>query len=90
MALTEYVILGALGVIGVGILLCLIRVVRGPTLFDRVVAFDAIAFNFAGAGVLASILLRTSYFMDFVLVIALLGFLTPLALAAYLEGSLVD
>ncbi len=84
------VIIAALGVIGVSILFCVIRAVRGPTLFDRVMAFDAIALNVVGAILLDSILQRTDAFMDVVLVVALLGFLGTVSLAAYLEGTLVD
>jgi multisubunit Na+/H+ antiporter MnhF subunit len=84
------VIWAALAVLGVSLLLCVIRAVKGPSLFDRVMAFDAIALNFVGGILLISILLRSDVFMDVVLVVALLGFLGTVSLAAYLEGSLVD
>ncbi len=83
-------LLSALGVIGLSIALCLIRVVRGPSLFDRVMAFDCIALCMVGAILIMSILLSTDVFMDVVLVVALLGFLGAVSLAAYLEGTLVD
>lgn len=83
-------VIAALVVIAAGLLLCVIRAYRGPTLFDRAMAFDAIALNFVGAILLVSILLRTDAFMDVVLVVALLGFLGAISLAAYLEGTLVD
>jgi multicomponent Na+:H+ antiporter subunit F len=84
------VIHGALLVIAISIGLCLVRAVRGPTLFDRVLAFDCLALNVVGGVVLVSLLLHTDAFLDVVLVVALLGFLGTIALAAYLEGSLVD
>lgn len=84
------VVVGAMGVIGVSLLFCIIRAVRGPTLFDRVMAFDAVALNVVGAVLLDSILQRSDAFMDVVLVVALLGFLGTVSLAAYLEGTLVD
>ena len=84
------VLVMALGVIGAGIALCAIRAYRGPSLFDRVLAFDCIALNVVGAILLVSILLDSAVFMDVVLVVALLGFLGTISLAAYLEGSLVD
>jgi multicomponent Na+:H+ antiporter subunit F len=86
---TVAVVAGLL-VLAFGIFLCVIRAYRGPTLFDRVMSFDAIALNFVGATLLMSILLRTDAFMDVVLVVALLGFLGAIALASYLEGTLVD
>jgi multisubunit Na+/H+ antiporter MnhF subunit len=84
------VIVSGLAVIGISIALCTIRAVRGPSLFDRVLAFDCIVLNAVGAVLLLSMLLGTAAFMDVVLVVALLGFLGTIALAAYLEGSLVD
>lgn len=84
------VVTGALAVVGICIVLCLVRMIRGPTLFDRVLAFDCIVLNLVGAALLLSIRLGTSVFMDVVLVVALLGFLGTISLAAYLEGSLVD
>jgi multicomponent Na+:H+ antiporter subunit F len=80
----------ALGVIALGIGFCAIRAFKGPSLFDRVLAFDAIALNIVGATLLVSVLFETGAFMDFVLIVALLGFLGTISLAAYLEGSLVD
>jgi multisubunit Na+/H+ antiporter MnhF subunit len=77
-------------VIGVGVVLCALRILKGPSLFDRVMAFDCLALNLVGAILLISIHFRTPYFMDVVLVVALLGFLGTVSLAAYLEGSLVD
>lgn len=88
--LVTVVVLAGLLVLAIGILLCVIRAYRGPTLFDRVMSFDAIALNFVGAVLLISILLRTDAFMDVVLVVALLGFLGAISLASYLEGTLVD
>lgn len=84
------VILFALVVLGVGIVLCTIRAIRGPSLFDRVLAFDCIVLHVLGATLLLSIKIGTEAFMDFVLVVGLLGFLGTISLAAYLEGSLVD
>jgi multicomponent Na+:H+ antiporter subunit F len=84
------IVVASLFVLALGILLCVIRAYRGPTLFDRVMAFDAIALNFVGAVLLISILLRSDAFMDVVLVVALLGFLGAISLASYLDGTLVD
>jgi multisubunit Na+/H+ antiporter MnhF subunit len=86
----EIVIYFALGVIGVGIVLCTIRAVRGPSLFDRVLAFDCIVLHVLGATLLLSMLFGTDAFMDVVLVVGLLGFLGTVSLAAFLEGKLVD
>ncbi|QDV35840.1 monovalent cation/H+ antiporter complex subunit F [Tautonia plasticadhaerens] len=84
----EVVVLGALGVVGLGLACCLYRIVRGPSAFDRVLAFDAAALNVVGAILLDSILIRSGAFLDVVLVVTLLGFLGTIALTAFLEGRL--
>lgn len=84
------VILSGLAVLAVGVLFCVLRAARGPTLFDRVLAFDALVLNVVGAVLLLSILLESAAFLDVVLVVALLGFLGTLSFAAYLEGTLGD
>jgi multisubunit Na+/H+ antiporter MnhF subunit len=89
MIVTVAVWVGLFG-IGVGVVLCALRILKGPSLFDRVMAFDCLALNLVGAMLLISIHFRTAFFMDVVLVVALLGFLGTISLAAYLEGSLVD
>jgi multicomponent Na+:H+ antiporter subunit F len=83
-------IVGALVVLLAGIGCCILRMVRGPTPFDRVLAFEAVALNTVGLTILISILLDTQAFIDVVLVVALLGFLGTVSIAAYLEGTLVD
>jgi multisubunit Na+/H+ antiporter MnhF subunit len=85
-----FVLLAALIVLLAGIGCCLVRAVLGPTLFDRVLAFDALALTTVGLTLVVSMLLGTDAFIDVVLVVALLGFLGTVALAAYLEGTLVD
>ncbi len=86
----EGIAMVALATLGIGILLCFWRVLVGPSLFDRVLAFDCIALHFVGGTLLLSVLFGSAAFMDVVLVVALLGFIGTTSLAAYLEGSLVD
>jgi multisubunit Na+/H+ antiporter MnhF subunit len=88
--MATFVIYGAMVVLVISIALCMVRAVRGPTLFDRVLAFDCLALNVVGGFVLISLLLRTDAYLDVVLVVALLGFLGTVAIATYLEGTLVD
>ena len=85
-----YLLLTGVAVLIVGIGLCLIRAVRGPSYFDRVLAFEAIALNTVGLTIIVSIILGTGAFIDVVLLVALLGFLGTVSIAAYLEGTLVD
>jgi multisubunit Na+/H+ antiporter MnhF subunit len=79
-----------LAVLGVGMVLCAVRIVRGPSAFDRVAAFDCLVLDAVGAVLLLSMLLETAVFLDAVLLVALLGFLGTVSLAIYLEGTFVD
>ena len=77
----------ALSVVGLSMLLCAYRAIRGPTLPDRVVAFDAWVSNLIAVVVLLTIRDRFAFGMDLVLVIAVLGFLGTVAVAKYLKGG---
>lgn len=78
----------ALLVLGAGVGLCVLRVGRGPTHFDRVLALDCLVLNVIGGLLITSMLLATDAFIDTVLLTALFGFIGTISVAAYLEGSL--
>jgi multisubunit Na+/H+ antiporter MnhF subunit len=77
----------ALSAVALSMLLCAYRAIRGPTLPDRVVAFDAWVSNLVAVVVLLTIRDRFAFGMDLVLVIAVLGFLGTVAVAKYLKGG---
>jgi multicomponent K+:H+ antiporter subunit F len=71
--------------------LCLVRLVRGPSVVDRAIALDTIAVNLMAIIVLISIRYNTAAYFDSVLVIAVLGFLGTVAIAKYLlKGDIID
>lgn len=76
-----------ISVLSVGILLCLYRLVVGPSLAERAVAGDGILSMVMGIFILVSILRDTALFINAVLVVALLGFISTLTVARYLEMS---
>lgn len=81
----------ALGVLGLSIFIALIRLVKGPSIPDRAVAYDTIATNILGVFVVLSMIYGTTVFYDAVLVVALLGFMGTVAFAHYLErGDIVQ
>ncbi len=75
----------ALWVVGINIALCGTRAVLGPTVFDRAVALDAVALNFVCVVLLESMRLGTGQYTDAAIALALVGFIGPVVLAAYLE-----
>lgn len=68
-----------------GLVLATIRLLRGPTLPDRVVALEVIASITVGFIVLYSISYEVPQLIDVALVLALTSFMTAVGFARYLE-----
>ncbi|AFG38354.1 monovalent cation/H+ antiporter complex subunit F [Spirochaeta africana] len=66
-------------------MLCLIRVLRGPTLLDRIAAADAIGLMMTVILVLLGVLLERTIFLDIAIVYGLLLFADLLVITKYLE-----
>jgi multicomponent Na+:H+ antiporter subunit F len=77
------------GLVALGALLTLVRVARGPSLLDRVVAVDTLLFLLViGLGAYAAVTHETSV-VTVVVAVSLLGFLGSVAVARYVGGVLV-
>ncbi len=73
-----------------GIALAVGRIFKGPTVFDRLVGFDCFVFLVMGLICLESIQLRSFHYIDVLLVLSLLGFISTLSIAAYTEGNILE
>lgn len=78
----------ATAVLSVGMFLAFVRLILGPTLPDRVVAFDALAIMGVGALVLVAIATGHALFLDVALALALITFIGTVALAISLERGI--
>ena len=88
--LVTRVIDGALVFVAVLCLLCGYRVVRGPTVPDRVVALDAIATNVIAIAVLFALKTDRGLFVTVSIVLAIIGFLSTVTVAKYVtEGDII-
>ncbi len=83
----ETMIYAAFGVLAVAALLALLRVIRGPTLPDRVVALDLVGVLGVGFTVVSAAATGASYFLDVAIVIALISFVGTVAYARYVETA---
>jgi multicomponent Na+:H+ antiporter subunit F len=72
-----------------GGLLALVRLVRGPSLLDRVVASDTLLVIVAAALALVAALERNTTLVPVLLVVSLLGFIGSVAVARYVGGMLL-
>ena len=75
----------ALAVLALAALLALWRVLRGPTLPDRVVAIDLIGVLVVGFAVVGAAASGSPYFLDVAIVIALISFVGTIAYARFVE-----
>lgn len=70
-----------------GVVLAFVRLVRGPSLPDRVVALELI--TMAGIGIVAvyAVLTEQTSLLDVALILALIGFLSAVAFATYVQRT---
>jgi len=81
----------ALGAVGVAMLLCGWRLLRGPSAIDRVLALDTLYINVVALIILLGIQRRSSLLFEAALIVAMLGFVSTVALARYLSrGDVIE
>ena len=86
-----YAVYLALALFSVAILLCLYRLMVGPDIVDRILALDTMAINLIAVIVLTGILMRSNVLFEAALLIALMGFVSTVALTRYLlRGDLIE
>ena len=83
----ESIFLGAAAFIMLCIILSSIRVIKGPTVPDRVVGLDTINTLVVVGMVLCGVAFKESIYIDVAIVYALLSFVTTILIARYLEGG---
>jgi multicomponent Na+:H+ antiporter subunit F len=69
-------------------LLAMVRLVKGPTSADRVVALDAINTLVVAAMIVLGVVFHQFIFIDVAIIYALLSFVGTLYIAKYLGGEL--
>ena len=77
-----------LAIIGAGMLLCLLRMLKGPSSADRAVAVDTAATVTTALLVLLGSTFNRYVYLDVALVYAVLTFIGAVAIARYLEGGI--
>lgn len=81
----------AVAAIGLAMLLCAWRVLRGPSAIDRVLALDTLYVNVVALVVMLGLRLRSELLFEAALIVALLGFVSTVALARYLtRGDVIE
>lgn len=79
----------ALIFLSISILIGLYRVIKGPSMPDRVIALDTIGINLISAIAVISITLETRAFLEVILLLGILSFITTVAFSKFLERGVV-
>ncbi|AQV94205.1 K+/H+ antiporter subunit F [Cupriavidus necator] len=78
-------------ILGLASLLTLARLLRGPSLPDRIVALDTLNINAIALIVVLGISLDSALFFEAALLIAVMGFVGTVALSKYLQrGDIIE
>jgi multicomponent K+:H+ antiporter subunit F len=87
----SYAISAAIGMVVVALLLNLWRLLRGPTVLDRVLALDTMYVNAIALLVLFGVLRGSRLFFESALLIAMVGFVGTVALCKFvLRGNIIE
>lgn len=76
--------------LAVAIVPALVRIARGPTVLDRILAFDLITTCAVGIIVLLSMKWQTSDYLELILIYTLLGFSGTVSFVLYLQRRGVE
>ncbi|MCJ7840082.1 Na(+)/H(+) antiporter subunit F1 [Lederbergia sp. NSJ-179] len=85
----KIMLLTALSLFGVAIAIALYRIIKGPSIPDRVIALDMIGVNLIAVIAVISIALKTKAFLEVILVIGILSFISTIAFSKFIERGVI-
>lgn len=75
----------------IAMLVIIYRLIKGPNASDRVIALDTIGVCLISLVGLFSILVETSYYLEIILLLAVLSFIGTVAFSKFIEkGDIID
>ncbi len=86
--MTDLLLQISFGIVTVALLLGFYRLARGPTIVDRILAFDAVVLCAAAMTALLSRWWQSVYYMELILIVSSLGFFGTVAFVFFLQRSL--
>lgn len=85
----EVVLYIALALFGLAIAISLYRIIRGPSIPDRIAAMDMIGVNLISGIAVISVLFKTKAFLEVILVLGILAFISTIALTKFIERGVI-
>ncbi len=81
----------AILLLGIAMLLCMVRLLRGPAIEDRILALDTLYVNALALLIVLGVRLAEPTFYEAALLIGMLGFVGTVALARFLlRGDIIE
>lgn len=83
------IMLIAMFLLSISLMLTLYRIIKGPTVHDRILALDSVGYIVIGIVACLSIYLDSHAYLETILLIGILAFLSTIALSRYMERGVV-
>ncbi|SES29888.1 Na(+)/H(+) antiporter subunit F1 [Psychrobacillus sp. OK032] len=87
--MVEKILYTALTLFAITIVIALIRIIKGPSMPDRAVALDMIGVNLISMIAVISIVLKTKAFLEAILILGILAFISTIAISKYVERGVI-
>lgn len=86
-----YFIWGSIVLVTLSMIVVLFRIVKGPSTSDRVVALDTLGVSLICLIGLFSIFVETSFYLEIILLLAILSFIGTVAFSKFIEkGDIIQ
>lgn len=87
--MVEKILVFSLFLFTISIAIALFRIIKGPSMPDRAVALDMIGVNLISIIAIVSIVLKTKAFLEAILILGILAFISTIAIARYIERGVI-
>lgn len=85
----EWILLACMLLLSISIVVAVIRLFKGPSMSDRVLALDVIGYNIIGIVTILTVMMSTQAFLEIILLIGIIAFLGTIALSKFVERGVV-
>ena len=87
--MVEKIFIISLALFSLSIAIALYRIIKGPSMPDRAIALDVIGVNLISTIAIVSIILKTKAFLEAILILGILAFISTIAISKYVERGII-
>lgn len=85
----EGILLTCMLLLSISTVVSLFRLIKGPSMSDRVLSLDVIGYNIIGIVTILTVMMDTQAFLEIILLIGIIAFLGTIALSKFVERGVV-